>query len=40
MQAPWLTQAETPSTQPKQWKSGTGRQTRSSSVKRWLRPIQ
>ena len=38
MQAPWLTQAETPSTQPKQWKSGTGRQTRGDFRKQmgWL----
>ncbi len=31
MVAPWLTQAITPSTQPKQWNSGTGMHTRSAA---------
>ena len=30
--APWVTMAMMPSTRPKQWNSGTGRQTRSSAV--------
>ena len=29
----WVTQAMTPRTQPKQWKKGTGMQSRSFSVK-------
>ena len=33
MVEPWVTQAMTPSTQPKQWKNGTGMQSRSFSVK-------
>ena len=32
MQAPWLVAPRLPITMPKQWYSGTGRQTRSSSV--------
>ena len=40
MVAPWFTAAETPSTQPKQWNSGTGRHTRSLVLKFWWRPIQ
>ncbi len=37
---PWLTQLMTPSTQPKQWKSGTGMQTLSRAEKFWQAPIQ
>ena len=40
MVAPWLTQAMTPRTQPKQWNSGTGMQTRSAPERFWLAPIQ
>ena len=32
MVVPWVTQAMTPRTQPKQWKKGTGMQSRSFSV--------
>ena len=40
MVAPWVTAAITPSTHPKQWKSGTGRHTRSCSVKRCRSPME
>jgi len=40
MAVPWVTQAMTPSTQPKQWNSGTPRHRRSFSVKFWFSPIQ
>ena len=38
--APWFTQLITPSTQPKQWKSGTGMHTRSREERFWHAPIQ
>ena len=37
---PWFTQLITPRTQPKQWKSGTGMQTRSREERFWHAPIQ
>ena len=37
---PWLTQAITPRTHPKQWNSGTGMHTRSAGPRRWCSPIQ
>ena len=37
---PWFTQLITPSTHPKQWKSGTGMHTRSRQVRFWHAPIQ
>ena len=37
---PWFTQLITPSTQPKQWNSGTGMHTRSRQVRFWQAPIQ
>jgi len=40
MVAPWFRQAMTPRTQPKQWKRGTGRHTRSADVRFSLTPTQ
>ena len=39
MVEPWVTQAMTARTQPKQWKKGTGMQRRSFSVKRMHSPM-